>query len=411
MQPKLRDIRTQPAFDRGQQGFILDDPLGISKKALFVSIHLSLLLGLIDGTRDIRTLVTEYKLYTGRAMGNSNMELLISQLDEALFLENDRFLIAYQSALNRYRASPAREPILAGSCYPKDSSTLKSYLQKHLDQVSGDSNEEADGVVGFISPHIDYQRGANVYARVWSKAKTALEQAELIVILGTDHIDSKGMVTLTHQNYETPLGVVPAAKEIVEEFADKLGDDAFASELNHCAEHSIESSLIWLQYLLGKKTCPVVPILCGTFYKFIEKGESPLKANHILSTINILNKLCQDKRTIIVAAADLAHMGPVFGDQTPMDAAGRVKMAKDDEEIIQILCRGDAGDFFSVIQKEKDRRRVCGAPPIYITLSSMPDIQGTSHGYAQCPASPDLTSLVSICGVLYRGKNHQPKQK
>lgn len=404
MKPKLRDIRIQPALERGQQGFILDDPLGIGQKALFVSNYLSLLLGLIDGTRDIGALKTEFGLLTGRTISNSSLEFLISQLNEALFLENDRFFKAYQNALDSYRSSPARQPILAGSCYPEDPAALKNCIQKCLDQVSGDSFQETDDVVGLISPHIDYQRGANIYARVWSKAKTALEQAELIVILGTDHIDSKGMITLTRQNYETPLGVVPVAKKIVEEIADELGDDAFASELNHRGEHSVESSLIWLQYLLGDRTCPVVPILCGSFYKFIENGESPLKARQIASTINILKKLYQRKRTIVVAAADLAHMGPAFGDQIPLDIAGRVRMAKDDEEIIQTMCHGNAGDFYSIIQKEKDRRHVCGVPPIYIALSSMPATQGTSVGYAQCPASPDQTSLVSICGVLYRSK-------
>lgn len=404
MKPKLRDIRTQPTVERGQQGFIVDDPLGISQKALFVSNYLSLLLGLIDGTRDIEALKTEFELYAGQAISRSNLELIISQLDEALFLENDRFFKAHQNALDIYRTSPARHPILAGSCYPEDPVALKDFIQKHFDQVADDSFQDMDDVAGLICPHIDYQRGANIYAQVWSKAKKALEQAELVVILGTDHIDTKGMITLTLQNYETPLGIVPAAKEIVEEIADELGDDAFVSELNHCAEHSIEASLIWLQYLLGDRACPVVPILCGSFYRFIENGDSPLKSKQITSTIDILKKLCRRKRMVIVAAADLAHMGPVFGDQMQLDTAGRVRMAKDDEEIIQTMCRGDAGEFYSIIQKEKDRRHVCGVPPIYIALSSMPDAQGISVGYEQCPASPDQTSLVSICGVLYKGK-------
>jgi hypothetical protein len=282
---------------------------------------------------------------------------------------------------------------------------LKNYLQKCLDQVSGDSFQEADEeVLCLISPHIDYQRGADIYAKVWSRIKTSLEQAELVVILGTDHVDGKAMITLTRQNYETPLGILLTAKDIVEEFADELGDDAFVSELNHRGEHSIESALIWLQYLLGDKTCPVVPILCGSFCTFVENGESPLKAKQITSTINILNKFYQRKRTIVVAAADLAHMGPEFGDPMPMDIGRRAGMARDDEELIQIMCRGDAGDFYSLIQKEKDRRHVCGVPPIYIALSSMPAAQGISVGYAMCPASPDHTSLVSICGVLYRGR-------
>jgi predicted class III extradiol MEMO1 family dioxygenase len=299
----------------------------------------------MDGTRDVGTLRAGFELRTGRTVSNATVEQILSQLDEALFLENDQFFEAYQNALDSYRTSPTRHPILAGSCYPDDPAALRSFMQEHLDQASCDSFEEPEGVVGLISPHIDYQRGAHVYAQVWSKAKTALEKAELIIILGTDHND---------------------------------------------------------KYLLGDKTCPIVPILCGSFQIFIENGESPLKARQIASTINVLKKVYQSQRTIVVVAADLAHMGLVFGDSMPLDIVGQARMAKNDEELIQILCRGDADDFYSMIQREKDRRHVCGVPPIYIGLSSMPATQGTPAGYAQCPASPDRTSLVSICGVLYR---------
>jgi hypothetical protein len=404
MKPKLRDIKFQPATARGQQGFILSDPLGISRKTLFMPNYMSFLLNLLDGTRDIGTIKTGFELRTGRIINLPDLEMLISRLDEVLFLENENFHQTYKNAINDYRASTARESILAGSCYPEDPEVLKDYIKKCFDQVSDDSFQETDGVVGLISPHIDYQRGANVYARVWSMARRSLEQAELVIILGTDHVDGKGRITLTRQNYKTPLGVLPTDKDIVEEFADELGDDAFVSELNHRGEHSIESALVWLQYLLGDKTCAVVPILCGSFYIFIENGESPLNKKQVVSTIDIIKKLYQRKRTVVVAAADLAHMGPEFGDLMPMDIGGRAGMARDDEGLIQIMCRGDAEDFYSVIQKERDCRHICGVPPIYIALASMPAAQGIPAGYATCPASPDYTSLVSICGVLYQDR-------
>ena len=409
MKPKLRDIKFQPAMGRGQQGFIISDPLGISQKTLFMPAYMSFLLNLLDGTRDIGTIKTGFELRTGRIINPSDLEMLISRLDEALFLESENFLEAYQSAISDYRASPTRKPILAGSCYPEDPEVLKDYIQKYLDKVPDDSFQETDEIVGVISPHIDYQRGARIYAEVWSKARKSMEQAKLVVILGTDHVDGKGSITLTSQDYQTPLGVMPTDKGIVEEFAGELGDDAFVSELNHRGEHSIESALVWLQYLLGDKTCPVVPVLCGSFYTFIESGESPLKVKQIAKTVNMIRKLYQRKRTIVVAAADLAHMGPEFGDPIPMDISGRARMTRDDEELIKIICRGDAEDFYSLIQKEKDCRHVCGVPPIYITLASMSAAQGISVGYAMCPASPDQTSLVSICGVLYRS-NKSPNK-
>jgi len=407
MQPKLREIRTQPAVEQGQQGIVLTDPLSVSQTRLFVPNSITLLLSLIDGTRDIGTLRTGYELRTGRTVGNAIVEQLLSQLDEALFLENDRFQLAYNEALNSYRSSPTRTPILAGSCYPEDPVELKNFIKKYIDEVEGNPLQEADQVIGVISPHIDYQRSGHVYAQVWSKMMGVLSQAELVVILGTDHNDGKGMVTFTRQNYETPLGTIPTAKNIVEELASEIGDDCFTLELNHRGEHSIEAALVWMHYILGDKICPIVPILCGSFQGPIEKGESPLTLKHIVSTVSTLSSLYQRHRTIVIAAADLAHMGPAFGDPIPLDIVGRARMAKYDEELIQVLCQGNADNFYSLVQKEKDRRHVCGVPPIYITLASIASAQGISAGYAQCPASVDGTSLVSICGIVYLDKKHQ----
>jgi AmmeMemoRadiSam system protein B len=402
MKPKLRDIKFQPAMGRGQPGFVLSDPLGISQKTLFMPTYMSFLLNLLDGTRDIGTVKAGFELRTGRIITLSDLELLISRLDEALFLENENFIQAYQKAIDDYRSSTARPSTLAGSSYPKDPNSLKESIQRCLDQVSDTCPQETDKVVALISPHIDYQRGANIYSKVWSKVRKSLEQVELIVILGTDHVDGKGSITLTRQNFETPLGVMPTDGDIVCELADELGDDAFASELNHRGEHSIELTLVWLQFMLGDKTCPVVPILCGSFFKFIENGESPLEARQVITTINFIKRLYLTKRILVIAAADLAHMGPEFGDPIPMDNGLRAKMSSDDEKLIEILCQADANLFYSLIQKEKDQRHVCGVPPIYITLASMADADGTLAGYAICPASPDYTSLVSICGILYQ---------
>ena len=83
---------------------------------------------------------------------------------------------------------------------------------------------------------------------------------------------------------------------------------------------------------------------------WIEAGESPLKASHISLTIEVLKRLATRRRTIVVAAADLAHMGPVFGDAYPLDRVGRATIAKQDQELINIMRSLRLGDF-SVLQK------------------------------------------------------------
>jgi AmmeMemoRadiSam system protein B len=252
-----------------------------------------------------------------------------------------------------------------------------------------------------ICPHIDFSRGGLTYAKVWSKARQSVKQADLVVILGTDHNAGDGRITLTRQNYETPWGTLTTDQEIVNELASNIGEGVFDRELNHRNEHSVELAIIWLHYLLEGKPYRVLPVICGSFAQYIEQDTNPTDVSQIASTISILKKVSDKRRTIIVAAGDLAHEGPAFGDPFPLDLTGKVRMAQQDRGLIDVIVRGNADDLFAEIKNEKDRRHVCGIPPIYIMLSALSGIRGEPVGYEQCPASEDGTSFVSICGVLF----------
>ena len=405
LKPKLRSIKTEPVTERGQEGILVSDPLGISTKTILVPGSLTLLLTLMDGTRDIGTLGAGYQLRTGRYLDKSILEHFISDLDEALYLTNERFDNAYKATLEDYRSAPSRAPILAGKCYPPNKEELENYLAQYFDQVEDNEQQYKGDIKGLISPHIDFPRGGLTYARVWSKARAAIKQADLIIILGTDHNTDDGRITLTHQNYETPWGMLPTDQDAVNQLANNIGQGAFDCELNHRIEHSIEAAIIWLHYLTRDKPCRVLPIICGSFTSFIERNEEPKRTPHIASAIDILRSITGTRKTIVVAAADLAHEGPAFGDYLSIDLAEKARMARKDRELIDIIIRGNADDFFTEINNEKDRRHVCGAPPIYIALSSLSGIKGESVSYEQCPASEDGTSFVSICGVLFYASN------
>ena len=358
-------------------------------------------LALLDGTRDIETIRAGFELRSGTRLSTAVVQRLTLELDDALFLDNERFLQAYALATKDFRSAPSRPPVLAGSCYPADAEQLAAFLQRYFDQAEDADTESLSEVKGLVSPHIDFLRGGPVYASVWAKAKAAVNEAELVVVLGTDHNGGEGTITLTRQNYETPLGVLPTAQDVVNEIAEQAGDDAFSHELHHRVEHSVEAAIVWLQYLLGGRRCHILPVLCGSFRQFIDHGESPSKSAQISATIKTLKKVGARWRTLVVAAGDLAHVGPVFGDQYPVDFVGRARLASQDQKLIDIMSHAQAEDFFEEIQREGDQRRVCGMPPIYVAESVLSGLKGSSVGYAQCPASPDGSSLVSICGMIY----------
>ena len=103
---------------------------------------------------------------------------------------------------------------------------------------------------------------------------------------------------------------------------------------------------------------------------------------------------------MVIAAGDIAHVGPAFGDTQPLDQAALAELAALDDETISTICEGDAGAFFDGSRRELDARRLCGLPPIYLALRYLEDARGEALGYAQCPADGAGTSVVSIAGVL-----------
>ncbi len=131
------------------------------------------------------------------------------------------------------------------------------------------------GPIGLLSPHIDYGRGGEVYAQIWKRAALAAREAELVILLGTDHYGSD-LFSLTRQNYATPYGVLPTDTEIVDRLAAAIGEDAaYAGELRHRGEHSLELVAVWLHHMRAGKPVPLVPILTGSFHPFMEDGIEP----------------------------------------------------------------------------------------------------------------------------------------
>jgi AmmeMemoRadiSam system protein B len=339
-------------------------------------------------------------LRTGLQPSPSQVAGLIASLDEALLLEDGSFGRVSARALQRYRNAESRETSHAGVVYPADPGELARSLDEYLAKAPDDALPSSATLTGVESPHIDYQRGGETYARLWKMCGPALDEVELVVILGTDHSGSPGALTLTRQTYATPLGVLPTDLELVDGLAEALGPErAFAEELHHISEHSIELAAVWLHHYLGGRDCPVVPVLCGSFFEYINGELEPDEDEGFAAAVGYLGEVMARRRTLVVAAADLAHVGPAFGDPSPVDPAGRAALAAQDARSIAAICKGDADGFFRLSRSELDRRKICGLSPIYLALKLLGPSAGRSVGYAQCPADVAGGSFVSIVGA------------
>lgn len=400
VKPKLRPVQVHHISHNGQQGILLQDPLRLSDSMIFVPQALAPVLALMDGTRTPRGIQVGIQLRLGVYVPLYVIERLVAQLDEAYMLENERFYRAQAEALEAYRSAPHRPPSHAEAVYPADAEALTRALDEYCSRVTSLPAPLDRAIRGIVSPHIDYQRGGVVYAGVWTYAAEAIRRAKRVIVLGTDHNGDFGTVTLTRQHYATPYDVLPTDLDVIEALVQAVGEEeAFCEELHHRGEHSIELALVWLHYIRGGKPVNVVPVLLGSFAHFTSGQARPEEDARLNAAIEVLREVAHDRETLVVAAADLAHVGPAFGDPAPWDAMEKARLRAADAELLQAMQEGDAGRFYRAIAQVEDRYRICGLPPIYVLLRVLDRAEGVVTGYEQCPADEHFGSVVSVCGV------------
>lgn len=401
--PQLRVLDFQPIFHRGEQMWLLRDPWQLSERQLIVPQAIAQMLLLCDGTRTTDEIRVELAEVSGIEIPFEIIADVLSQLDQNCLLHSERFEIERARALAEYRAHSYRPPALAGLSYPASPTELTTLFEGY-ENTTPNHGLDSHSWRGVVSPHIDYPRGGPVYAQVWREAKSSVLDADLVLIFGTDHNGSAGSITLTRQPYATPFGVIPNDPGLIDKLAETIGErDAYAEEINHRNEHSIELSAVWLHYLFhraNRAPCPMVPILIGSFHHFLSNGHHPADEATFNRFLDTLRRETAGQRVLVVGSVDLAHVGPAFGDSLPMDTPRRSMLRDEDHKLMSAVMRGSAAEFYSRIHSIHDRNRICGFAPLYHMLRYLDATTGTQIAYDQCPADQMDTSLVSICGLL-----------
>jgi AmmeMemoRadiSam system protein B len=306
--------------------------------------------------------------------------------------------------ISKYRAQPHRHPSLADLSYPGDVDALTQLFESYGqdDPLNGWSAWRGRGIV---SPHIDYQRGGKVYSQVWRRAETAVLEADLVIILGTDHNGGRGTFTLSRVPYATPFGVLPTDLKLIDKVAEAIGPkEAYKEEIHHRNEHSVELSAVWLHYLYHRAQVtppPMAPILVGSFHHFVTNGGHPERDELLMTAVDTLKRETAGRNVLVVASVDMAHVGPAFNDEFVMDESRRDWLWAQDEGLMTAVLKGDAAGFYDQIAAVKDRNRICGFSPIYLMLRYLESVEnGIKVAYQHCPADEQNHSLVSIGGLL-----------
>lgn len=350
-----------------------------------------------DGRRSLREVQLEAMRQAGGVFFPMEvLQAIVHRFEEAAFLEGPRW--------RELLSSPVRKPACL-ACYEADPQALRQQLE-HLFTGPGGSglprDLAADGRLrAALLPHIDYYRGGATYT--WGfKEIVEHSDASLFVIIATSHYSTHRFI-LTRKHFQTPLGVMTTDQAYVDRIVAHYGDGLFDDEAAHLPEHSIELEVVLLQYLYEKRRpVRIVPLLVGPFQDCVQSGLPPKAQPDIARMIAALQQAEAEagEPVCYLISGDLAHVGPKFGDRHPVSEGTLRHSRSQDQVLLRHAERLEATRFFRAIADEGDRRRICGLPPIYLTLEATQPTRGQILQYDQY-VHPHGNESVSFASMAF----------
>jgi hypothetical protein len=398
--PRLRPVRGFPAKAKAPDGtehdmLGLSDARQVSDKVVFTIPAAQLILPLMDGSRSVDQIVTE----VGRGLQRPLVEQLVAQLDEAGLLEGPTF----QGMLAKMRADFDASPILPPASTAAFAEQLVEFnpdgtpieekvtleeqgkrMASLFDQWIAEAlkNESEPALTALpkaiVAPHLDYPRGWLNYAHAYGRLRVA-DRPDRVIILGTNHFGEATGIAACDKGYQTPLGTCQADQAAIDALRSRLGDKLFDNRYDHEREHSIELQVPWVQHAFGKNDAGEFPRVVGILVHdpAVKNGESyDGKGVDLLPFVEALRDTIASLpgRTLVVASADLSHVGPAFGDQRPMvgddpdtDAARR-KVFDHDREMLQLIAQNKPSDLMASMAWQQNPTRWCSTGNLVATL-------------------------------------------
>jgi len=187
--------------------------------------------------------------------------------------------------------------------------------------------------------------------------------------------------------------------EVVEALVRRAPGELFAAELAHRVEHSIEFQAVCLRYLhRTREDVRIVPILASFVHECLTRGRDPATQPAIAGVLDALRETMAavPRRYCLIAGADLAHVGPRFGDPEPVSRARLARIEVEDRALLSLVTGVDPGGFLAAVAADGDSRRTCGLSPIYTVLATLPAGRGRLLRYGQWPDPEGVVTFASV---------------
>ena len=402
---RLRAVEAFPVEHEGRSCIALRDPAGYTDAIVLLHGPLLEIVSLFDGGHTVADIQAAVMRRHGQLIERRQIEEIADALDQQGFMDSPGFADRRAVVDTTFLASPIRPASHAGGAYAGEPGELRVMLDGFFTPPDGPGPIENERtakpeVRGVIAPHIDFHRGGPAYA--WAYRELAERSgADVFVSFGTCHAGMAHPFALTRKDYASPLGDVPVDRDFVDALAKRARQDCFGSELAHRVEHSIELQAVFLRYLFAdRRDLRIVPVLASFAHEAMHQGQRPDDDPRVPRFLEALAETIAagGQRVALIAGADLAHVGPRFGDPQPVGAPELERIEREDGAMLESVAAGDPQAFFESVAGDGDRRRICGYSPIYALLRSLGGASGSVKRYGQWP---DPNGVVSFASVVF----------
>ncbi|MDX1412122.1 MAG: AmmeMemoRadiSam system protein B [Nitrospirales bacterium] len=372
--PILRNLQYSPLKQGDEQYIVLWDPSGLSSEKLVIPLNYFYMFQFFDGEHSLEQVGAEYLKKYGEFIMPDRLIRLVSDLDEKLFLEGERYDQAKAEALTAYRSQPVRQAMFAGKSYEADLETLKNQISGFFESKEGPeqtpSANQGKKIKAIVAPTFEPKEAGPLYAWAYKELKEAITP-DVFVIIGTCHSGLERGITITDRDFETPLGMVTVNKPILDYIRKHGGEIFFEEDIKHKHEHSIEFQLPLLQQTIGnQKTVTIVPVLCSFSPSVLANPDEKPVFDHIDKFLRLLKEAITTtgQDVCVIAGANLAHIGLRYGDQKPPTDFSFHRCMQADLEMLKNVEELKPEEFAQYILTEGDTRHILGFSAIFLLL-------------------------------------------
>jgi AmmeMemoRadiSam system protein B len=154
---------------------------------------------------------------------------------------------------------------------------------------------------------------------------------------------------------------------------------------------------------MGSRDFEVLPVLCGALDapndEYPNPGDDPSIVRAVATIRDEVER--SGRRAVYIAGADLAHVGPHFGDEDAVTESALKSLGARDLATLERVAEGDPRRFYDDVMADDDARKICGIAPIWALLAALGGgARGEVLHYGQA-REPEYASVVTYGSAAF----------